>query len=140
MAAPLSRPVLSIPSLVPSPRRAVASGPRGRRALRTATVACRLLRRQGWTTSLAGFQVVGDTDVRLLAVPSRSDTTVELLCPCPEGPDDAGPWAAVRIRDDERTVWCGPDRDCTAETLVRFIDDLARRSHPELAERYRLCG
>jgi hypothetical protein len=46
----------------------------------------------------------------------------------------------VRVRDDERTVWCGPDRGCTAETLVRFIDDLVRRSDGELEERYRLCG
>jgi hypothetical protein len=99
-----------------------------------------MLRRQGWITSMAGFRVVGDTDVRLLAVPTGSDTTVELLCPCPEGPDDAGPWAAVRVRDDERTVWCGPDRGCPAETLVRFIDDLVRRADGELAERYCLCG
>lgn len=142
MAAPvLPTPVLPIPvQPTRSSERAPVSGPRGRKAMQTATAACRLLRRRGWTTSLAGFRVVGDTDVRLLAVFSDSPAAVELLCPCPDAPDDGGPWAAVRVRPEERTVWCGPDRGCTAETLVRFIDDLGRRPDHELRERYRLCG
>jgi hypothetical protein len=132
--------VLPTSPALPSPRTAPLSGPRGRRAMQTATEACRLLRRRGWTTSLAGFRVVGDTDVRLLAVSPGSAVAVEVLCPCPDTPDDDGPWAAVRVEGEERTVWRGPDRTCTTETLVRFVDDLIRRTDGELAQRYRFCG
>lgn len=126
--------------LTPSPRRALLGGPRGRRAMRKATAACHQLRRHGWASSLTGFRVMGDTDVRLLAVSPGSAASVEVLCPCPDEPDDAGPWAAVRIREEERTVWRGPDRSCTVEALVRFVDDLARRPDAELAQRYESCG
>ena len=132
--------VLPTSSAPPSPRKATLSGPPGRRGTQTATEACGLLRRRGWTTSLARLRVVGETDVRLLAAPPGSAVTVELLCPCPDAPDDAGPWAAVRIEDDERAVWRGPEGSCTVETLARFLDDLVRRSGGELAERYRCCG
>ena len=134
MAAPV------LPTPTPAARRAVLCGPRGRRAIDIAATACRLLRRRGWTTSMAGFRVIGDTDVRLLAGSPASTVSVEVLCPCPDSPDDAGPWAAVRIREDDRTVWRGPDRDCTVETLVRFVDDLVRSPDAELAQRYQFCG
>jgi hypothetical protein len=132
--------VLPTPSVLPVPRRPPLCGPRGRRAMQTATLACRLLRGRGWTTSLTGFRVAGDTDVRLLAVSPHSAVAVELLCPCPDTPDDAGPWAAVRIREEERVVWRGPHRNCTAETLARFIDDLLGRPDEEPPQRYQLCG
>lgn len=142
----MATPVLSTSPLAPAgseltlPRRGPFCGPRGRRAMKTAALACRLLRRRGWSTSLAGFQVAGDVDVRLCAVHPDSPVAVEVLCPCPDTPDDAGAWAAVRVLREERAVWCGPDLSCTVETLERFIDDLARRSDDELAQRYRCCG
>jgi hypothetical protein len=117
------------------------SGPVGRRAVRTATAACHLLRRRGWRTGLAEFRIAGESDVRLLAESPGGGMTVELLCPCSETSDDVGPWAAARIGSDaHRTVWCGPSRGCSAETLARFVDDLARLPDGALGSRYRRCG
>lgn len=125
----------------PPPRHGPVAALRGRRALRTASIACRLLRRRGWTTRLTEFRIAGDVDVRLLAALPDKAVAVELLCPCPDDADGVGPWAAVRIRaEDDRTVWHGPDRSCTAATLARFIDDLARRPDPDLGRSYEMCG
>jgi hypothetical protein len=61
--------------------------------------------------------------VRLVACRDGADVTVELLGSlAADRPADR--WQAVRVRGEDRQVWCGPPHDAPATEVVGFVEAL----------------
>jgi hypothetical protein len=83
----------------------------------------RALRDRGMLADVQILSVCGDPDVRLIACRDGAAVTVELLASlAPERPADR--WHAVRVRGEDRQVWCGPPHDAPTTEVVRFVEAL----------------
>jgi hypothetical protein len=84
-------------------------------------------------------RIADEQDVRLRAWRDTGEVTVELLWCCADEPPPRHP-AAVRIVDEERTVWCGMHDRCAPAELVRLLCDLLLLDEDGLARHYRRLG
>lgn len=96
---------------------------------------CRELQREGRTALVVLYSNCGDVDARV-QVTAGNGPVVELLWPC-AGLPDAECWHAVRIEPDQRSIWCGPPKDCRRPRLVAFVESVLVDTPEELRRRYR---
>lgn len=96
---------------------------------------CRDLHRDGRSALVVLYSNCGDVDARI-QVSAGNGPVVELLWPCP-GLPDADRWHAVRIEQDQRSIWCGPPKGCGCRHLVEFVEDVLVNPPDKLTRRYR---
>jgi hypothetical protein len=96
---------------------------------------CCQLRREGRTAVVVLYSNCGDVDARV-QVSDGNGPVVELLWPCP-GLPDSDCWHAVRIEPDQRSIWCGPPKDCGRPRLIEFVEDVLADPPDRLRRRYR---
>jgi len=97
------------------------------------------LRARGLDARLAASECCGEPDLRICVRRDQLGPSIELLC-CTAGDPRPPQWDAVRLTDDERTVWRGPACDDELEDVVAFVEDLLVLDEDSLAERYRRLG
>jgi hypothetical protein len=96
--------------------------------------AARQLETRGWCVRWDVAACCGVPDARLVV--RNGKVGVELLVPAP----DEWAWDAVRVKPASRMVWRGPEPECAAEQLVRFVEDLLTRDVEQLPGRWQLLG
>lgn len=114
-------------------------GAAGSRAMADLEAACAELVRRGRRARLVVSDLCGEPEARLVVRSPFAAREVELLGPCATV-RLTGQWYAVRVGEQDRTIWRGPARPCPLATLVDFVETLLCRSERLAAARYQPMG